>query len=77
VEKDKLYSTQDIAEACGVVAGTIRNWIRKKKLAEVRKWRGKRYFTQADYDRFVNYANEHRTEIKEYQSRYKKFAEDE
>jgi len=70
-QNTKLYSTQDIAEACEVSTTTIRRWILTGKLEEVKKLQGKRVFNQADLDRFLAYVERHREQIKERQKRVK------
>lgn len=54
--KGPLFSTTEVAIACGVSDGAIRQWILEGKMDDVRKVTGKRAFTKADLDRFVAYA---------------------
>jgi len=54
----KVYTTKDIASSCGVTTTTIYQWIHRGKIAdvEIKDTFGKRIWTQADMDRFMEYA---------------------
>jgi len=64
-----MFSTIDVALACRVSDTTIRRWIYKGILEEVGKdSKGRRFWTQADLDRFVIYADS-RSEVRKKMSK--------
>ncbi len=46
IQRDRLYPTADVAEFFNVKVGTIRDWIKRKRLDAVKV--GNRYFVKGD-----------------------------
>ena len=61
-DNEKLYSTSDVAEKCGVARTTIHTWINRGEVEDVkiRTEGGMRIFTEEDLQRFMKYANSKR-----------------